>query len=163
MICSNPYHHSANGLIERQFRTIRDYINASLKDKTRKNWANLLPEIEFFLNSTVQKTLGISPAEVIFGMKINRTQWFENNIGIDRESVISEIQKKQDMILGKQDKSLNLTDRTFCLGEQVLVKKEIRNKDEARYEGPYTIIEKIHERSYRMRNTDGRVLVRNVV
>ena len=66
------------------------------------------------------------------------------------------------MILEKQDKSLNLTDRTFCLGEKVLVKNDIRNKDEARYEGPYTIIEIIHERSYRMINTNGRVLVRNV-
>ena len=53
MIYSSPYHHSANGLIERKFRTIRDYINASLKDKTGKNWADLLPEIEFVLNSTV--------------------------------------------------------------------------------------------------------------
>ena len=26
---SSPYHHSANGLIERQFRTIRDCINTS--------------------------------------------------------------------------------------------------------------------------------------
>ena len=33
---SSPYHHSANGIIERQFRTIRDALNASLRQKIWK-------------------------------------------------------------------------------------------------------------------------------
>mgnify|MGYP003543076045 FL=1 len=33
---SSPYHHNTNGLIERQFRTIRDFISSSLKDKNGK-------------------------------------------------------------------------------------------------------------------------------
>ena len=36
LIFSNPYHHNTNGFTERQFRTIREYINASLKDRDKK-------------------------------------------------------------------------------------------------------------------------------
>ena len=48
---SSPYHHSTNGIIEQQFRTVRDSINTSVKDRN-KNWAELLPEVEFALNAT---------------------------------------------------------------------------------------------------------------
>ena len=46
---SSPYHHSANGIMERQFRTVRDFINTSVKDRS-KNWSELSPEVEFSLN-----------------------------------------------------------------------------------------------------------------
>ena len=72
LVFSSPYHHSANGIIERQFRTIRDYINTSLKNKKNRNWADMLPEIEFSMNATEHQTLGISPAEIIYGFKIKR-------------------------------------------------------------------------------------------
>jgi len=75
---SSPYHHNTNGLIEKQFRTIRDFIS-SLKDKNEKTWVDLLPEVEYSLNATTQKchTIGMSPAEVVFGFPINR-QWNNN-------------------------------------------------------------------------------------
>ena len=64
---SSPYHHNTNGVVERQFRTIRDYINSTVMDRQQKDWGRILPEIEFTMNATMQKTLGKSPAEVIFG------------------------------------------------------------------------------------------------
>ena len=75
LIFSSPYHHNTNGIIERQFRTIREYINASLKDRDKTHWVTFLPEVEFSLNATVQKTTGFSPAEVVFGRQINRSGW----------------------------------------------------------------------------------------
>ena len=38
LIYSSPYHHQSNGQIERQFRTIRDWISCSLQDKLFKDW-----------------------------------------------------------------------------------------------------------------------------
>ena len=35
--------------------------------KRELGWANLLPNIEFALNASVQKTTGKSPAEIVFG------------------------------------------------------------------------------------------------
>jgi hypothetical protein len=54
------------------------------------------------------------------------------------------------------------TRRNFNIGDQVWVKKEIRNKDDDRYEGPYTIIEKIHEKSYKLEDKEKKQIVRNV-
>ena len=72
IVYSSPYHHSTNGLIEWQFRTIRDAIYISLKDRFYNNWADLLPETEFMINSTIQNTIGFSPAKVVYGKKIYR-------------------------------------------------------------------------------------------
>ena len=51
---------------------------------------------------------------------------------------------------------------TFAVGDLVLIKKEIRNKDSDRFEGPFTVIRRIHERSYELKNKQGKTLVRNV-
>ena len=69
---SSPYHHSSNGQIERQFRTIRDAIATKINEINRKDWAEYLPEIEFMMNATYQKTLAMSPAKIFFGKKIYR-------------------------------------------------------------------------------------------
>jgi hypothetical protein len=155
LIFSSPYHHNANGIIERQFRTIRDYINATVKERTKTNWANILPEIEFTLNATVQKTINMSPAEMIFGRKIDRTRWLANKNKKVEKTMINrnEITENQET---------EPTKRKFEIGDKVLVKKEIRTKDQERYEGPYTITRKIHERSYEMKNEEGTKIKRNI-
>ena len=155
IIFSSPYHHNTNGIVERQFRTIREYINATLKDKTKRNWAELLPEVEYTLNSTVQKTIGRTPAEIIFGRKINRLQWNSNG-KVNREGIIEELQEKQD----KYEKVG--TKRMYNIGDKVMLKKEIRQKNDDKYEGPYMIIEKIHDRSYRLKDQSGKTVIRNI-
>ena len=54
---SRPYHHNTNGQIERQFRTVRDLLNTTLEDRKISDWTEILPEIEFALNSTWQKSI----------------------------------------------------------------------------------------------------------
>ena len=50
--------------------------------------------------------------------------------------------------------------REFELGDIVLVRKSIRNKDDYRFEGPVEIIDKVHDRSYTIRFENGRTLVK---
>ena len=75
---SSPYHHNTNGVVERQFKTIRDYINTILHERRSTEWGELIPDIEFSMNATVQKTLNSSPAEVIFGRRLCRERWLSN-------------------------------------------------------------------------------------
>ena len=148
-ICfSSPYHHNTNGVIERQFRTIRDYINTATMGTGHKDWATILPDIEFTMNATKQKTVGKSPAEIIFGRKIYRECW------------TGQIQETED----KHRETLEtvLTRRKFRIGDQVLVKVETRTKDKERYEGPYMVIKKIHDRRYLVQNDKGQRIERNV-
>jgi transposase InsO family protein len=157
---SSPYHHNTNGLIERQFRTIRDFISSSLKDKNGKTWVDLLPEVEYSLNATTQKSIGMSPAEVVFGFPINR-QWNNNKeIGRNREDILNTVRQNQSKIAYDNSKRGN---REFNVGEHVLVKVETRsNKDDNRYEGPMKIHKKRHDRSYELQDKNGKLLVRNI-
>ena len=114
----------------------------------------MLPDIEFTLNATVQKSIGVSPAEVVFGRTLNRSGWFEDN-RTNRDDIIKKIKDNQQ-------ENVVLTRRTFNIGDEVWVTKEIRNKDQDKYEGPFKIVSQIHDRSYRLKSNDGKELVRNV-
>jgi len=54
-----------------------------------------------------------------------------------------------------------LTKRRFQIGEEVLVKIETRTKDKDRFEGPYKIVQQIHDRRYRLKDANGRIIERN--
>jgi len=155
LVFSSPYHHKTNGIIERQFRTIREYCMATLKDRKGTNWADILPEIEYTLNSTVQKTTGKSPAEIVFGKRIDRFQWHDRTQE-ERGEIIRKVREKT----GKID--TGDTRRKLEIGDEVWIKKEVRNKEDDKYEGPYRITEKVHDRCYRMENDKGNCVRRNV-
>ena len=139
---SSPYHHNTNGQVERQFRTIRELISATMKERKTSDWVEILPEVEFSINATVQKAIGRSPAEVVFGRKISRERWMPTR---PRTEIAREA-----------------TRREFAVGEDVLVKREVRKKDEDKYEGPFQITKRIHERRYMLRNNEGKEIERNV-
>ena len=145
IVYSSPYHHNTNGIVERQFRTIRDAINIRMKDETHKDWTEILPEVEFMLNSTIQATIGVSPAEIIFGRKLRH--WWKNT--------------KEEKTRKEKSKNVVETNRTFQVGDKVLIKRENITKEEDRYMGPATIKNRRHERSYEL-ELDGRILIRNV-
>ena len=101
LLYSSAYHHSANGMIERQFRTIRDAIQISIKEKPNRNWSELLPEVEFMMNATIQSTIGFSPAEVVFGKRIYK-DWVptrQNVLTVDKyvETQVSEREDKKKL------------------------------------------------------------------
>ena len=143
---SSPYHHSSNGIIERQFRTIRDALNATLKDRGGSNWVDILPEIEFSINVSRQSTTGVSPAEVILGKRL--TLDGSRHYELDNKKIIEEIKQSE---ASKSDKS-NTQRREYKEGDLVLVKIENRQKGTDRYEGPYEIIRKLHDRFVEMKN-----------
>jgi len=137
---SSPYHHSSSGLIERQFRTIRDALMTKMSESRSKDWAECLPEVEYVLNATHQKTINMSPAEAVFGRRLRR----------------------MNMSSQKTNFNVKETRRAFSIGDRVLVKKEMSNKNENRYEGPATVEEVLHPRAYGVKFDDGRRLRRNI-
>jgi len=170
ILFSSPYHHSSNGQIERQFRTIRDAIHISLKDKKGRDWTEILPEVEFMINGTVQSTIKMSPAELVFGKKISR-EWYDETDKEDDEikyvKIRQEKRSKLYKAIGENNNNDNkddkqLIEREFKVGDLVLIKKPNVSKTEDRYEGPAKIVEKRHDKSYIIRFEGGRTIVRNV-
>ena len=132
--------------IERQFRTVRELINATLHERRSSDWAEILPEIEFSLNATLQTIIGMSPAEIIFGRRISREKWD------GKYSKTFQYERDQKPI----------TRRQFFPGDDVLVKVESRTKDQGRYDGPYKVIQKVHDRRYVLEDMSGKTCERNV-
>ena len=55
-------------------------------------WSDIIPEIEFTMNATFQKTLVKSPVEIIFGRKLSREQFVSQ--GTFREKDLLEPPKR---------------------------------------------------------------------
>lgn len=145
---SGPHHHQSNGIIERQFRTVRDLLNCSMRERKTSDWASILPEVEFTLNATIQSSINMSPAEAMLGRKIFREKW------------ISQVERGQTK--PKERQTEPITRREFKVGDQVLVKIESRDKGQDRFDGPFTITEKLHQRRYMVTDANGRKLDRNI-
>ena len=111
------------------------------------------------MNMTIQKTIGKSPAEVIFGFKLTRELEPKVVQSTDREIIIKEIQEKQRNVKYKDKNTIN---RLFEIGDKVLIKQENRTKEDDRYVWPYNVVNKIHGRSYTLQDGTGTTLVRNI-
>jgi len=72
-----------------------------------------LPEVEFMMNSTIQATTGISPAEMIFGGKLRH--WWKDT-------------KKQSCNKKEMSENTIETKRIFHTRDKVLIKKENATK-----------------------------------
>ncbi len=65
---TTAYHPQTN-MTERVNRTLKQTIAAYVEDN-HKNWDQYLPELRFAINSAVQETIGMSPAELHLGRKL---------------------------------------------------------------------------------------------
>ena len=162
IVYSSPYHHQANGQIERQFRTIRDWISCCLQEKRFKTWEEGLPHIEFSLNSTIQQNIQCSPAEVVFGRKLCKERFITQIQNDENPYRNFKYEMIRNLNQYKQDESTKRIHRSFNIGDDVLVKVDIRNKQDERYSGPHKIVDKIHKNSYLLNNNSGKTFIRNI-
>ena len=123
------------------------------------------------MNSTVQKSIQCSPAEIIFGKKLHKERFYQNFQNIDEPvkyiEKINKLQKEKQEIIKFRNQINNYenekrTHRSFNIGDKVLVKIDIRNKQDNRYSGPHTIQNKLHDNSYQLENKFGKSFIRNV-
>jgi transposase InsO family protein len=76
---SSAYHPETNGQIERVNQILEDMLRAcALRDQ--KSWDKCFPYAEFSYNNSYQKSLKMSPFEVLYGRKC-RTPLFLNEPG----------------------------------------------------------------------------------
>lgn len=142
-IFTSPYDHKSNGLAERAIRTIRDMIVTFLNDgRIEGSWDEIMPKIEYSLNSTVQESTGFSPMEIIFGRKVN-IHGKDAYVNLDHKQILTEVRNNLRLSADKmRTRDIEKKGhRVFEIDQKVLVKidPQKRAKDGNVYEGPVKI------------------------
>jgi hypothetical protein len=156
----------SNGQVERYNRTILDSLTAQNIRANEKEWDKDLGRIQWGLNNTVQKTIGRSPAEVMFGAEMiseynpilnelsNEAQT-ESSLTAIRSEVKFRIDKAQDEQKRRYDQGRRPA-RSYDYGDLVKITKVMfQNNGKSTkllpsYEGPYKVVKVLGNDRYKV-------------
>lgn len=159
----------SNGQVERYNRTVLDSLTALNIGDDDREWDNKLGKIQWGLNNTLQKTIGRSPAEVMFGMEMSS----ELNPSLNRvaeeaskgrktlslPSIRSEVKCRIDKVQDAQKRYYDQgrrPARNYQIGDLVKITKVAFHNDGKStklmpsYEGPFKIVKVIGNDRYRI-------------
>ena len=159
-VFTTPYHAQSNGQCERMNGTLVQLLRIYCANNKEK-WAEYLPYALFAYRCTVHESTGHTPFEMIYGR--NPALPGEEKLlaieeqGIDEfiknlrhaiqqvhEMARSKLKKKQ---MTHYEKQTPKNIKKFSVGEKVLVKSNDprRHKLEYVYDGPFTILDEVHD------------------
>ncbi len=160
---STAYHPQTNGQIER-FNATMDGKIAALCNDRRTNWDEMLQFVTFNYNTSIHATTKQTPFEMMHGRKavlpfdqqqelISLPQDPEHGQKIKdyleklTEEARKNIIKNQQQYKSRYDS--NRRDLSLKINDLVLVKtRNIRNKFDIRYEGPFRIIKQLGSKTF---------------
>ncbi|CAM4977180.1 unnamed protein product [Rotaria socialis] len=174
---STVYHPQTNGQIER-FNATMDGKIAALCNERRTNWDEVLQYVTFNYNTSIHATTKQTPFEMMHGRQatlpfdqqkeiISLTQDPEHGekIRIYLEKLVREarnnIIKNQQQYKTRYD--LNRQNLSLKLNDLVLIKtRNIRNKFDIRYEGPFKIIKQLGIKTFIVQHVKKLTLTKQV-
>lgn len=129
----------ANGQVERYNRTILDSLTAMNHGRDESLWDDKIIDLQWGLNNTVNKGIGRSPSEVLFGLRLTgvseglvKSSIGENLSNCDIEGNLQNIRAEVDQhIIADQSKQKERFDKTrgstrhFQVGDLVRVERSI--------------------------------------
>ena len=174
---STPYHLMTNGQIERYNATMDSKI-AALSNVNRTNWDEQLPFVAFNYNTSIHKTTGQIPFEMMYGrppvLPFDQRQPIvtltddSKHIEKLKQHLSNLTDTARNNIINQQHKYKERYDRhrrnpSYNINDLVLVKVlNQRNKFDIRYEGPYRIVQQIGTKTFLVKHVKKHTLVRQV-
>ncbi|KAJ9568359.1 hypothetical protein OSB04_004325 [Centaurea solstitialis] len=166
---STAYHPQTDGQSERMIQTLEDMLRSCVID-FGGNWDTHLPLVEFAYNNSFHSSIGMAPFEALYGRKCRTlTCWLEaGEKQFAGPEIIQETADKvksiRERLKAAQDRQKSYADKKrrpidFQVGERVMLKvspwKGIirfgkRGKLSPRFLGPFTILEKVGQQTYRL-------------
>lgn len=152
----------ANGQVERFNRTILDALSTKCHGKNENTWDEHVGDIQLGINTTINKSTGKSPSELLFGCKLVTTT--ENMLGdvitetsqlasgADlmqlRSEAKNKIDKEQEVAKRRFDKNRRRCTTTYTVGDLIRIERTVIDKDHlgkskklvAKFQGPYRIM-----------------------
>jgi hypothetical protein len=173
-IRTSAYRPQCDGMVERANRTLADIISCYVTNNPH-TWTDFLDVAAFVYNTAVHSSTGYSPFYLMYGREArepddlmpparNRNltdinmlfsqQWYDA-IKIAKDRLI-EAKEKQKFYYDRTAKRVN-----FAIGDRILFKQLaiVPGKFNMRWEGPYTVVEKKSNVSYKIVSDDGKKLM----
>ena len=157
-VSTSPYHPQSNGIIERDFRTIKDMIFATV-ESYGGDWVSALPMVEIGLRCAKHMSTKASPYEVIFGRKPRLPQFISENLHYDSlapKTYLAELERRRNEMRENVQRYTDGKDaqevkNVFRIGDLVMMRCLPRSKigvHKARFEGPGEIVGVVDRKSY---------------
>ncbi|CAF3386340.1 unnamed protein product [Rotaria socialis] len=174
---STPYHPMTNGQIER-FNATMDAKIATLSNDKRTDWDEQLPFVTFNYNTSIHTTTGQIPFELIYGRSpilpfdqqqplVTLSHDSEHKSKLNQylstltEQAKIKILKQQRQYKERYDQ--HRTNPNHKVGDLVLIKiLTMRNKFDARFEGPFRIIKKMSTKTFIVQHVKIPTLIKQV-
>ncbi|KAA0059477.1 hypothetical protein IC582_002782 [Cucumis melo] len=167
---STAYHPQSDGQTEVVNRGVETYLRCFCNEKP-KEWAKWLPWTEYWYNTTFQRSIGMTPFQVVYGRQPPTILSYGSSPS--KNSTIEEMLQERDIVLISLREHLRLAqeqmkvyaDRKrraveFSVGEyvflrirpyrQITVRSRRNEKLAPRFFGPYKIVERIGPVAYRL-------------
>lgn len=165
---SSPYHPAGNGAVERENRSIKEALR-SYTLSSQSNWDEYIPQIAHSRNTTVHRTTGFSPYEMVYGFKLDQPKAIDPKESVSEfvnqlrtikarisQAATSRIQatRQRQAPIRQENARVRFN---FRKGDLVLLTNEathegLSKKLEPKRQGPYKIIDIIGTRNYRIKD-----------
>lgn len=171
-VCNAVATPRANGQIERYNRTILNSLAAMNHGRDEKDWDINLARLQWSLNNTINKGIGKSPSEVVFGQRTigdsegilkGALEPAEQMTDAEREemrrTVQENIEDNQDRMKKTFDKH-RITTKNFNEGDLVMIPNHNPEKGKSkklaiRFKGPFKILAVLDKDRYEVSSIDG--------
>ncbi|GKB19587.1 putative reverse transcriptase domain-containing protein [Tanacetum coccineum] len=166
---STAYHPQTDGQSERTIQTLEDMLRACAID-FGKGWVNHLPLVEFSYNNSYHASIKAAPFEALYGRKcrspvcwteVREAQILSPELIQETTEKIVQIKQRMQAARDRQKSYADLKRKPmeFQVGDKVMLKvlpwKGVvrfgkRGKLNPRYVGPFKVLEKVGEVSYKL-------------
>ena len=162
---TTTYHPQANGQVERKNQEVEAYLHLFIS-KQQDDWVDLLPTVEFVVNSQLNSATGHMPFELLYGYTPNFTILAERPTGIPlvdkhlQKLHSSGIDTEAALCLSKKCMTTLVTPHTclyhFKVGDKVwLQAKQIKIHQQSaklgpKQLGPFNVTEILSDIDYRL-------------
>jgi len=158
---TSPYHPNSNGLIERNFFSVKDMIFCCSQEKG-KEWDEVLHIVETGLRSTKNRNTGYSPFHILYGFTPKVSKWVSSRtieeIDKRRESIYKDLKNINNQLAHKNEKIKH----RFNVGDRVMIRVADKKPGvySKRFDGPGEIVQLRKNKSYLIR-IKNKIIVRH--
>lgn len=161
----------ANGQVERYNRTILDALTAYTDKLGERNWDKVLGKLQWGLNNTLNKGIGKTPSEALFGIQMTGkadnifAEILSETRSIDdvheiRNKITEHIEQDQEKQKERYDKR-HIAAKIYKVGDLVKILKPIAHNDGKskkllpKFSGPYKITKVLENDRYEVSSIEG--------